>query len=562
MRHGSCLRIIYCIVSLFIASLAASTTATAQSPHFTQAAANGSIAAIGFERCDRYASDWLSYADPLTKLLPRNLYHETGLWNANDCAADNFPFMVLTSFFTNQKNYKGVMREILNNERKLTARVRSLPDDYSFIKRGFVYDSISLGRVVFGTAEYCKDGLMPITEWLGNTPWSNRMMELLTDLNKEIGLADARQLNYSETLNTEVNGELIQVLSRVYWMTGNKQFLDWAIQIADHFLIGANYPLTSMTNLRLRDHGCELLSGLSELYATLHYTDKTKKAAYRKPLYDLLDYVLQYGRNEDGLFYNAINPQTNQVIDRGLADCWGYNLNGYYTVYMVDSTARYKDAVVQVLNNINKEKYQSYNWENGSQDGYADAIESAINLYNRVPIPAAAAWIDSQIKVMWSLQDSVISRFPIDSNVRKDWLQPNTGVIEGWYGDGNFARTSIMYNLWKSKGSYLQPWQPALELGAEMNGDSLFVSLTSKNADWSGKLYVDRARHKAVMHMPVDWPRINQFPEWFTADPKKKYKLLNEKGKLLRTISGEQLLQGISLDLKKNQMLKLMVMSF
>ncbi|MFT3936702.1 MAG: hypothetical protein QM726_23960 [Chitinophagaceae bacterium] len=523
----------------------------AQSSPFEKASANGAIAAIGFERCDRYANDWLSYADPETKLLPRNLYHEVGLWNANDCAADNFPFMVLTSFFTNQQNYNGVMRQILTNERKLTARVRSLPDDYSFTKRAFVYDKADMGRVVFGTAEYCKDGLMPITEWLGKTPWSERMLELLNDLNNEIDVADAKKLHYSETLNTEINGELIQVLSRVYWMTGDKKFLDWALQIGDHFLLGEDYPLKSMTNLRLRDHGCELLSGLCELYATLHYVDKNKKELYRKPLYDLLDYVLQYGRNEDGLFYNAINPQTNQVLDKGLADCWGYNLNGYYTVYMIDSTARYKDAVVKVLNNINKEKYHSYNWENGSQDGYADAIESAINLYNRVPIPAAAEWIDSQIKVMWSLQDSVISRFPIDSNVRKDWLQPGTGVIEGWYGDGNFARTSIMYNLWKSKGTYLQPWKPDVELGAEMKGDSLFVSLTSSSSDWSGKLYFDKVRHKAIMKMPIDWPRINQFPEWYTIDPKRKYKLLNEKGKLLRNVTGSDLLNGIEANTQK-----------
>jgi len=61
-----------------------------------------------------------------------------------------------------------------------------------------------------------------------------------------------------------------------------------------------------------------------------------------------------------------------------------------------------------------------------------------LNLYNRIPDPKIADWIDSEIKVMWS-------------------MQKESGIIEGWHGDGNFARTTIMYNLWKSKGLYLKP---------------------------------------------------------------------------------------------------------
>ncbi|NQV33173.1 MAG: hypothetical protein HQ515_10790, partial [Phycisphaeraceae bacterium] len=44
---------------------------------------------------------------------------------------------------------------------------------------------------------------------------------------------------------------------------------------------------------------------------------------------------------------------------------------------------------------------------------------------------------------------------------------------------------------------------------------SLYVSITA-DKDWQGRIVFDRPRHAAVMHLPLDWPRINQFPEWFT----------------------------------------------
>ncbi len=516
-------------------------------PEFEKAAAGGVLTEEGYRRCERYVQDWLKYADPVSKLIPRNLDKDTDLWNANDCAADNYPFMVLTSFFTNRERFDGLMKEMLRNERKLTSRVKSLPDEYSFSKKGFVHDEVSMGRVVFGTAEYAKDGLMPLTEWLGPSPWSDRMIEMLTDLGRYITVADDPK--YSVTVKTEVNGELLQVLSRVYWMTGRREFLDWAVKIGDYFLLGEGYPLKSVNNLRLRDHGCELISGLCELYATLHYTDRQKKETYREPLYRLLDHVLTYGRNDDGLFYNAINPLTNEILDQKLSDSWGYNLNGYYTVFLVDGTERYRGAVTKLFGNL--DKYRNYDWEAGSADGYADAIESALNLYNRIADERVAGWIDSEIKVMWSMQDSS----PREGAGR--WI--GSGIIEGWHGDGNFARTTIMYNLWKSKGTYVYPLTGGVRLGGEMKGSSLCLVLEAPAASWTGKLYFDKARHSQSMKMPLDWPRINQFPEWFTVDKGRKYRISDEKGRLIREATGESLLAGIELSLKAGERKRMVV---
>ena len=129
----------------------------------------------------------------------------------------------------------------------------------------------------------------------------------------------------------EVNGEMLQTLSRVYWMTGDKKYLDWAIRIGDYYLLGER-DLTQIDYLRIRDHGCEIIGGLSELYVTTHFADPQKKEEYKQPFYALLDRVLEVGRNEDGLFYNAINPKTGEIADSNIVDNWGYVFDAYYSV--------------------------------------------------------------------------------------------------------------------------------------------------------------------------------------------------------------------------------------
>jgi hypothetical protein len=503
---------------------------------FRKATLNADQANEGFVRCNDYMNAWLSVADPESKLVPRTLDRDRDIWNANDCAADNFPFLVLTSFFTDQEKYQGVMREMLRNEIRLTSRIKSLPDTWSFSKKNFLYEDASMPRVVFGTTEYMKDGLLPITEWLGATPWSERMLTMLNDLNEYVDVAGGfGQKTFGNAPDAEVNGELLQILSRIYWMTGDQKYLDWAVQIADHFL-GQGYPLESSHYLRLRDHGCELVAGLCELYVTLHFSDPEKMKSYQEPLHRLLDYILANGRNQDGLFFNAIDPITGEAVDPALADTWGYTLNAYYSVYLVDSVDRYRDAVTKIFQNLHH--YHNYNWENNGADGYADALEGALNLYNRLKDERAARWIDQEIKVMWSMQDSSHRE-----NARQ-WQ--GSGIIEGWYGDGNFARTSIMYNLWKSKGTYVQPWAKEVRLGAEMQGDSLFMILKSESA-WEGKLFFDHARHTTTMHLPIDWPRINQFPEWFTVSPHRAYKLLETSKGTNVVVTGQSLLNGIDI---------------
>lgn len=525
MNNFFCYILILSSVIFFSSCESSQSSESENEAAFNQAATNGVLFNEGLERCRRFVTGWLEQADSETGLIPRNLEESADIWNAKDAAADNYPFMVLTSALTDQPLFEGKMMDMLRTETELTSRWDALPDTYSFVKNAFITEQIDTADIMFGSSEYIKDGLLPLTEWLGASPWSERMISILDDMWKHAPI-ETPYRNIVST-NVEVNGEMLQTLARIYWMTGNQKYLDWAIRLGDYYLLNDHPPTQNFESLRLRDHGCEIVSGLCELYATVHYAEPEKKQSYKKPLHTMLDKILEVGRNEHGLFYNVVNPQTGEVLNEGIADNFGYTLNGFYTVYQLDSVEAYREATLKALNSLN-EHYRNFDWENGSSDGYADAVEGALNLYNREPVASVAQWLDSETQVMWAMQQE-------------------SGIIEGWHGDGNFARTTIMYCLWKSQGVTVAPWRSDIRLGAIRESNDLLISLTV-DKDWEGKLVFDSPRHQTVMNLPTDWPRINQFPEWFTARKDYQYELTDINRDSPEVYTGEQLQNGILLN--------------
>jgi hypothetical protein len=514
---------------------------------FEQAAANARAANEALVRSQRVMYAWLQHTDPRTGLLPRNLLESTDIWNARDAAADLYPFFVLTAWFTDPELYSGRMQEILLTEAALTSRVGRLADTYSFSRQGFAKQELDMAEVQFGSAEYMKDGLMPITEWLGVSPWRARMLGLLDDSWRYATVETPYGLVPSQ--DVEVNGDQLQVLNRMYWMTREERYLDYAERLGDFYLLSNHHPTRDFERLRLRDHGNEVVSGLVELYATLREVRPAKAARYREPVHAMLDRILEVGRNPDGLFYNVVDPRSGQPTDSGVADNFGYTLNGFHTVYQIDGKAEYRDAVLRALAVLN-EKYRGFDWENGGADGDADAVEGALNLYNREPVPAAAEWIEFQIRFMWSKQDSAHR-----ANAQRF---RGTGVVEGGHPDGNFNRTSLMYALWKTQGTSVHPWRRDVLLGAVRDGESVLLSIAAAEP-WSGRLRFDSQRYRTQMRMPRDWPRMNQFPEWFTVDAAKRYRLTDAGGGSLGEYSGTELMEGISVELAQGTERRLVV---
>jgi len=508
---------------------------------FRQAVENGKLVNQGFNRCIAYVNAWMKYADTTTGLIPRNINDSKDFWNAWDAAADNYPFMVLTSSILMPEFFKGKALDMLKTERRLTPRIGKLPDTYSFSKQGFKNETIDTNQMIFGAAEYMKDGLIPLTEWLGKSPWSNRMLEILNDLPLLTRVAKNIQGSwYGSSATVEVNGDLLQVLSRMYWFTGKRKYLDWAVEIANNYLNEKQLPTRALDHLRIRDHGCEIISGLCEAYIAVYYAMPEKRKQWKPFVHEMLDRILEVGRNEDGLFYDEVNPQNGKILSARLADNFGYTLNAYWFISNIDSTPAYRNAVIKALSSLNQ-KYRNHNWESGSADGYADAIEGTLNLYNREPIASVREWLDSEIRVMWAMQ------------------KPD-GMIEGWHGDGNFARTSIMYCLWKTQGIVPLDWNDQLSIGAVQTATGLKIAVSSP-VGWKGKLKFDVPRHSSMMHYPADYPRINQYQEWFVVEKNLSYHLSNIQTGTLNKIKGSVLAKGLDVEVKAGETIFLEISS-
>ena len=473
---------------------------------------------------------WLKHADPKTLLLPDHLpVFRPGVpvYTPHNSGADNYPYLIATAWFTDRAVFDGRMRDMLRNEIRLTNDAHGLP-------RTLDLANGTLGEpYTFGAAEYAKDGLISVTELLGRTPWFYRMVDMTAALMERAAVKT--RFGALPDRGAEINGDLLQTLVRLASMTGDRRYLEWAERIGDAYveeILPASHGLPAYDwdfdkhagpdRLRLRDHGNEVIIGLVLLHALETSLNRPRAAAYKPVLARMIDRVLA-SANEDGMFYNEIRCSDLAPLDKGISDNWGYIYGAVYTFHMVTGEGKYRDAVLRVLRAL--PKYRSFDWERGRQDGYADAIESALYLINREPVPEAIDWIESEMKTLLAFQ------------------KPD-GLVEGAYPDGNWLRTLLVYALWKTQGTWIEPWRPGVRIDARRDGDALLLAIDAEGT-WSGRLRFDRARHRRVMNFDRNYVRLNEWPEWFVVDENTLYEV-RDTTNAARLLLGSDLIDGIS----------------
>jgi len=97
----------------------------------------------------------------------------------------------------------------------------------------------------------------------------------------------------------------------------------------------------------------------------------------------------------------------------------------------------------------------------------------------------------------------------------------------------------------------IRPWREDVIFGSVQEGETLKIGISSRSA-WKGKLIFDTPRHKTVMKMPLDWPRINQFPEWFTVKAGRDYVVHDIATSSRKVYTAQQLSAGINIQLPVN----------
>jgi len=477
---------------------------------------------------------WLRHADPDTLLLPDRIDDDRAarVYRPHNSGADLYPYLILTAQLTDPPLYHGRLLEMLRNEVRYTTVLGAIPADLPFATHRPGPPSF------FGAGEYAKDGLIAVTEYLGRTPWFHRMVDMIADAMQHAPVET--RFGRLPASDAELNGDYLQVLVRLYTMTGDGRFLEWARRIGDAYveevLPGTNgvpsfeWDFSAHAGdrqLRLRDHGNETIVGLGMLYALEARLDTPRAVSYRSAMQRMLDRVLA-SANPDGMLYNQVDVDTLKPTDDRLSDNWGYVYGAVYSFFQVTGEAKYRDAVQRLLGRLGN--YRQYVWEPraglplGSFDGYADAIESAIYLVNRESVPAALDWIDSEMQVMLAMQ-------------RAD------GHLEDWYGEGNFDRTALLYAYMMSAGVRPAAWVPGVRIGAIREGDTLRLRLEMPAPR---AIQFDYARHRRVMNLDRNYVRLNEFPEWYVVDENTLYRVEQEgRDPLVRL--GSELIAGIEL---------------
>jgi hypothetical protein len=486
---------------------------------------------------------WEGVRDEKTGLIPRDPMFL--IWNGKDTASDCFPFLLIAAHELEPGSVP-LWLDTMEQARRLGG---VLPKTIRLSPVQVQNDP--LRDQIFGAAEYAKDGLLSVCDRLGAGPWQALMEEMMMEVIEQAPVETVR--GNIPSAGAEANGDLLQVLPRLYWLTGKTNYLAMAERIAEVYLFDImpkNYGFPAAqwdfvnqrplrATFRIRDHGNELIPGLTELYYLEKRMGRPKAAEYQGPIQAFLDQLLKVCRTEDGLWYDEYDTRTLKANTTGVADNWGYVLNAYRTFDLAEGTNRYAAECLRIMQAAAKRK--SFEWEGVKHDGYADTLESMICQFPSEDDPGCREWVDDEMEVMFDRQQT--------------W-----GFVGGTYLDGNFIRTALLYADFKSGGVKGVPWRNDLRVGAWVGegGKTIRVHV-SATSTWKGVLRFDRPRHREFWRMPENYPRLNAWPEWYAISADRDYEVVNlETGKKQR-LKGAELACGYPVTLDGRNPLRMEV---
>jgi hypothetical protein len=104
-----------------------------------------------------------------------------------------------------------------------------------------------------------------------------------------------------------------------------------------------------------------------------------------------------------------------------------------------------------------------------------------------------------------------------------------------------------MYALMKTQGVHTDAWREDLKFGATVAEDTLYLAIAA-DEPWVGRVLFDIPRHQEYLQMPLNYPRLNEFPEWFTLEPGRRY-AVGRIGGEEQTLTAEELRLGLVVSL-------------
>jgi hypothetical protein len=339
--------------------------------------------------------------------------------------------------------------------------------------------------------------------------------------------------------NIEVNGDLMQMLPRLYTMSGEEKFLEWAHRLGDYYLKPGKFVPE-----RLSDHGCEIIGGLGLLLAVDSTHNRAKFEEYLPHMRYLFDEILLRGTNSDGIIIGSLQPEPGPHDNVTLRDGWGYDYVAFLCHDMATGEDRYRSRIEFALSNLLKPRYENFDWDHNSRDNIADSVEGGLYLLNRLHVAEGFQWADREIaKVL------VDSSLPLE---------------EAWLWDihkleSNTVRTVLIHAMMHTQNTIARPWRPDLRLGAAPIERGVVVVFEA-DEPYEGRLEFDIPRHRIYMGFEKDWPRMNTVPEWFTVEPDDTlYGIQDITAGSTTQTTGKQLHEGLPVTARPDKPLRLIV---
>lgn len=485
-----------------------------------EATANAELAADAIARAMAVHDAWMFRRHPETKLFPQS--PERAEFTYRNVGADFFCFQLLIAMYTGRDTI-GALKESLASERALCGP-GALCGAIDW-KTGERLPR-SFNARVFSTSEYIKDGLISLYDREGDADVMARMVELADAIVRSS--REKSRFGPIPSRDSEVNGDVLQALSRLAFAADNPKYADLAGRLGDA-VVGQmlrhtggvpvkRYNYASDTHPRdvvqIRDHGNETAVGLSEVYALAVAKSAEpiwarRAGRWAAPIAKMYRTILTKGVNKDGLLVNQIDDRTLEPIDSGACDNWGYMFSG--AILFTQAAEQHGkvpewqiESILAAVDRISLAVTKTDNlpWEGTHQDGFADTIESAIYVAAQRPgiRRQLLDWCDTQITHLFRFQ-------------RPD------GFVSDDYLDGNFIRTAMLYAEMRSGGFRLYPWKAGAGVGlAGAEGAEPVLVVRAGPDGFRGRLLADHRRHRDYMRLPWDWPLLNSWPEWAGTD--------------------------------------------
>jgi hypothetical protein len=256
-----------------------------------------------------------------------------------------------------------------------------------------------------------------------------------------------------------------------------------------------------------------------------------KAQQYLPPFRKMIERLLAVGRNADGVWFHDLDTVKGVPITPRPVHCWGYLYNAVHATFQLTGERGFRNEVERAMTAVARKPTYLFDdnppvktWK---ADAYSDSVESALVLLKYAPNAELEPGIDMAVAKI------------------RAYIRPS-GLVEGWHGDGNTIRTLLMFALWKSQGVRVEPWRPDLKLGAVSDGTRLLITIAS-DAPWSGSLVFDYPRHRVHWGMRENYPRLNEWPEWYVVEDDSRY-FVSKDGTAKTVRIGAELRQGLGLE--------------